>query len=80
VIKVGIVEIKVKVPDGMEERFKKVIEEIAKFYNRRDRLFELLEELKDSIETDKPWRELRVEAHERLFVDSSVIIESFKGK
>lgn len=61
----GVVEIKVKVPDGMEERFRRVVEEIAKFYNMRNRLFELLEELKGSIETDKSWKDLRVEAHEQ---------------
>ncbi len=64
-VSMGIVEIKVEVPDGMEKRFRKVIEEIAKFYNRRDRLFELIEELKGSIETDKSWKDLRFEAYEQ---------------
>lgn len=64
-VSMGIVEIKVEVPDGMEERFKRVVEEIAKFYNRRDRLFELIEELKGSIETDKSWKDLRFEAYEQ---------------
>lgn len=61
----GIVEIRVEVPDGMEESFKKTVEEIAKYYSKRDSLFGLIEELKGSIKTDKSWRELRVEAHEQ---------------
>ena len=64
-VSMGIVEIKVEVPDGMEERFKRVVEEIAKFYNRRDRLFKLIEEMKGSIETDKYWKDLRFEAYEQ---------------
>ena len=61
----GVVRIKVEVPDGMEESFKKVIEEIAKHYLRRERLFGLIEELKGSIKVDKTWKELRVEAYEQ---------------
>ncbi|XRO76592.1 hypothetical protein ACO3VM_07400 [Methanocaldococcus sp. 10A] len=63
----GVVEIRVKVPDGMEERFKKIVKEIAKFYNTKNRLFNLLEELKGTIETDKSWKDLKVEAHEQSF-------------
>ncbi|MEZ0344072.1 MAG: hypothetical protein ABWJ99_04650 [Caldimicrobium sp.] len=61
----GEVEIKFKVPDGMEERFKRVVKEIAEFYNKKNRLFELVEALKGSIETDKSWRDLKGEAHEQ---------------
>lgn len=61
----GVVEIRVEVPDEKEEEFRRVVEEIAKFYNRRDRLFELMEELGGSIETEKSWKELREEAYEQ---------------
>ncbi|CAB3288336.1 conserved protein of unknown function [Methanocaldococcus lauensis] len=63
----GVVEIRVKVPDGMEERFIKIVKEIAKFYNTKNHLFKLLEELKGSIKTDKSWKDLKVEAHEQSF-------------
>ena len=61
----GTVEIRVEVPDGKEEEFKRIVEEIAKFYNKRGRLFELVEKLKGSVETEKSWKDLRIEAYEQ---------------
>ncbi len=59
----GVVEIKVEVPDDVEESFKRIVKELAKFYNRRKKLFELIEELRGSVKTEKSWKELREEAH-----------------
>jgi len=60
----GTVEMRIDVPDGKEDEFRRLVEEIAKFYRRRKRLIELVEELKGSIETEKSWKDLRIEAYE----------------
>jgi len=59
----GTVEMRIDVPDGKEDEFRRLVEEIAKFYRRRKRLIELVEELKGSIETEKSWKDLRIEAY-----------------
>ena len=59
----GTVEMRIDIPDGKEDEFRRLVEEIAKFYRRRKRLIELVEELKGSIETEKSWKDLRIEAY-----------------
>jgi len=61
----GTVEMRIDVPDGKEDEFRRLVEEIAKFYRRRKLLIELVEELKGSIETEKSWKDLRIEAYEQ---------------
>ncbi len=61
----GTVEMRIDIPDGKEDEFRRLVEEIAKFYRRRKRLIELVEELKGSIETEKSWKDLRIEAYEQ---------------
>lgn len=57
----GEVNIKVSVPDDAEEVFRRAVEEIAKFLNKRDRFLELMNELKGSLKTEKSWKELKAE-------------------
>lgn len=63
----GEITIKVKVPNGREEAFKKVVEEIAEFYNKKEVFFNLIDELKGSVKTKKTWKELKLEAYEQDF-------------
>jgi len=59
------VTIKVSVPDHAEKAFRKVVEETAKFFNRRERFFELMNELKGTLKADKSWKELKIEVYEQ---------------
>ncbi|WP_456330216.1 hypothetical protein [Archaeoglobus sp.] len=64
----GEVTIKVSVPDHAEKAFRKAVEETAKFFNKRDRFFELMSALKGALKTDKSWKELKIEAYEQNFL------------
>ncbi|MCD6494059.1 MAG: hypothetical protein J7K36_09770 [Archaeoglobaceae archaeon] len=59
------VTIKVSVPDHAEKAFRKAVEETAKFFNRGDQFFELMNELKGTLKTDKSWKELKIEVYEQ---------------
>lgn len=61
----GEVTIKVSVPDNAEKAFIKAVEETAKFFNERGRFFELMNELKGAIKTEKSWKELKMEIYEQ---------------
>ncbi|AIY89396.1 hypothetical protein GACE_0339 [Geoglobus acetivorans] len=61
----GEMTIKVSVPDHAEKAFKKAVEETAKFFNKRDRFFELMNELRGALKVDKSWEELKTELYER---------------
>ena len=59
----GEITIKVYVPDRAEKAFRKAVEETAKFFNERDRFFELMNKLKGTLKVDKPWNELKMEPY-----------------
>lgn len=61
----GEIVVKVVVPDGEEIEFKEIIEEIAEFYNRRNRILKILDELRGMLNTTKSWNELEAEIHEQ---------------
>ncbi|AKG91327.1 hypothetical protein GAH_01372 [Geoglobus ahangari] len=61
----GEITIKVSVPDHAERAFRKAVEETAKFFNERDRFFELMSKLKGTLKVDKSWKELKIEAYEQ---------------
>jgi len=59
------VTIKVSVPDHAEKAFRKAVEETAKFFNKRERFFELMNELKGTLKADKSRKELKIEVYEQ---------------
>lgn len=61
----GNVVIRVNVPDGKEEQFKRLVEDIARHYSRRHAIPAMIDELKGLVKTDKPWSMLKKEAHEQ---------------
>lgn len=61
----GDVVIKISVPDGKEESFKMLVEEMARYYSRRHAIPAIIDELKGSIRIDKPWHMLKEEVHEQ---------------
>ncbi|NJE03293.1 hypothetical protein [Thermococcus sp. MV11] len=60
----GEIVIRVNVPEGYEESFKKEVEEMAKYLRNREKLRKNMEKLFGILKTDKTWKELKREMHE----------------
>ncbi|AFL94360.1 hypothetical protein CL1_0145 [Thermococcus cleftensis] len=60
----GEIVIRVNVPEGYEESFKKEVEEMAKYLRNREKLRKNMEKLFGILKTDKTWKEMKREMHE----------------
>ena len=62
--KMGEIVIRVNVPEGYEESFKKEVEEMAKYLRNREKLRKNMEKLFGILKTNKTWKEMKREMYE----------------
>lgn len=60
----GEIVIRVNVPEGYEESFKKEVEEMAKYLRNREKLRKNMEKLFGILKTNKTWKEMKREMYE----------------
>jgi flagellar biosynthesis regulator FlbT len=61
----GDIVIRVDVPDQFQASFRQEVEEMAEALKNRAKLFDTLKALRGTMKTEKPWKQLKEEAHEQ---------------